>query len=206
MARSVPGTDPRGDPRTALLDAARARFVEQGVARASLAEIRAAAGVSNGSLFHWFPTKAHLARGVYLEALGAFQAAVLAALADDPPARRGVEALVRAHAAWVAAHPDRARVLAELRADTTVEGEPVDWAAANAEAFGALRAWLAPHVADGTVQDLPLGLFLALAFGPALQLTRAWTRRAPTDRTVDVLARAAWRAVATEEAAWTPQR
>ena len=57
-------TDPAAT-RTALLDAARTLFGEQGYAATSVDEIVAAAGVTKGALYHHFGDKADLFRAVY---------------------------------------------------------------------------------------------------------------------------------------------
>ena len=53
----------------AILDAALACFVQQGVTEATLATIRARAHVSTGSRYHHFSSKDHLATALYIEGL-----------------------------------------------------------------------------------------------------------------------------------------
>lgn len=186
------------DSRGAILRAARAAFLERGFATTSLDAVRREAGVSNGSLFHFFPTKNHLARALYVEALSSYQEAVLAALADDPPARAGVERMLDAHVEWVLAHRVEARVLAELREATTIDGAAVDWGTVNAAAFRALRGWIGRGVARGEMAELPLGAWMALVFAPALTLTPGWARGRPPRVPPAVrraLAAGAWAAV-----------
>lgn len=154
-----------------------------------MAEIRADANVSNGSLFHHFPTKAHLARTLYVDTLLGYHHAILKALDGDPPAAQGVAALIDAHVRWVTTHPDDARVLDELRDATRVHGAPVEgaplgsesveWKRVNAEAFGIVHAWIASRVEAGDMVDLPLSSFMALVFAPAVELTRAWVKKRP---------------------------
>lgn len=175
--------------RTSLLRAARDLFLARGFSNVAMAEIRADANVSNGSLFHHFPTKAHLARALYVETLIGYQRTILKALDDGPPAAEGVAALIEAHVRWVTAHPDDARVLDELRDATRVHGasvggptlerESVAWKSVNDDAFRRLSEWISARVEAGDMVDLPLSGFMALVFAPAVELTRGWVKKRP---------------------------
>lgn len=182
----------------AILVAARAHFLELGVADASLDAIRRDAGASNGSFFHHFPTKTHLALALYLAALSSYQASLVAAVADQPRARAGVEKLIDAHVTWVFANPDDARVLADLKEAATIEGAPIDWAVVNHEAFTRLQTWIQRGVDRGELQPLPFLVWLSLVFGPAMMLTSTWALQAEKALAPAVrraLAAAAWAGV-----------
>ena len=60
--------------RSRLLDAAATVFLAHGYAAASMDMVRQAAGVSNGSLYHHFPSKALLADALYAHTLRDFHA------------------------------------------------------------------------------------------------------------------------------------
>lgn len=195
--------DDQPDTRRRLLDAGQALFLAQGVDGTSLDQVRRRACASNGSLYHHFPSKAHLARALYLEALASYHAAVLPALAGSPAAVAGVRAIVERHVAWILRHPDRARVLAELRGATRIDGQWPDWSAVNRRAFDPLQAWIAVEVAAGRMLDMPLDAWLALVLAPAMQLTDGWLRQsrpAVPRRLRALLADAAARAVTPPEA------
>ena len=73
----------RGHDRVAaLMQAARAVFVEKGTEAATMTEIAARAGAAIGSLYQFFPTKEALAEALHVEAAEAMLAA-LAALRHD---------------------------------------------------------------------------------------------------------------------------
>lgn len=169
--------EPTLPTRHRLLQAGAELFLRQGFEATSLDQVRQAAQASNGSLYHHFATKAHLARALYLQALADYQACVAPALDGDPPAADGVRALVLAHIGWVLAQPVPARVLLELRGATRIDGQPPDWSAANAQAFGRLQAWIASEAAAGRMHDLPLDIWLALVLAPTMQLSEAWLRQ-----------------------------
>jgi AcrR family transcriptional regulator len=181
-----------------ILAAAQALFLAQGFEATSMEQVRVKAGVSNGSLYHHCPTKAHLGRALYEAALADYHAALLKAIGEAVPAEDGVRGLVLAHIAWVVKQPQRARVLHELRRTTAIAGAEPDWGALNAEAFATLRRWVGGRQAEGELQPMPFGVWLALVFAPVLQLSPAWARDgkpvAPKLRAL--LADAAWAAVA----------
>lgn len=186
------------DSRRALLLAARACFLERGFAATSVDEIRRRANVSNGSLFHHFPSKSHLARALYLESLESFQEAISRALRDSESASDAIARMIGAHLDWITHEREAARVLVELRDATIIDGTPVDWAEVNARAFDELRELIARSVAAGETIDIPFGVWMALVFAPVLELTRRWVSKpkitiAPAVR--DALIRAAQRAI-----------
>ncbi len=193
--------------RQRLLQAGAQLFLSQGFAETSLDQVRQAAQASNGSLYHHFPTRSHLARALYLEALADYHAALLPVLDKAPPAAAGVRALVIRHIAWLQRQPQHARVLVTLRDATRIDDRSADWADVNAEAFGRLDAWLRDEVAAGRMHRMDLPTFMALVFAPLIQLTGAWLKspRPTVPRSLQQqLADAAVRAVATTPAATAP--
>jgi len=189
---------PAPSTRDALLGAAVSLFLTQGFHPTSMEQVRSAAGVSNGSLYHHFPTKNHLARAVYQAALRDYQASMRSALGEKVSAEAGVQNLVRRHIAWVLRSPRQARFLIELRAFTAIDGQEPDWEWVNAQAFSALKEWIARHVTEGSLQDLPFEVWMALVFAPVMQLTSSWARQEHPKvppRVANALVQAAWRAV-----------
>lgn len=185
--------------RNRLIEAAARIFLEQGVEAASMDRVRQAAGVSNGSLYHHFPTRAHLAGALYLETLRDFHAALLKPLAADPDAESGVRGLLRAYLRWVIAHPERARLLHRLRRSNELEGMEGVWTSPNEEAYAILGNWIGRRVAESALRRLPFAVWMALVFSPAYALTPHWVAQdapavPPSVRTA--LEDAAWHAVA----------
>jgi AcrR family transcriptional regulator len=163
--------------------------------------VRIAADVSNGTLFHYFPTKDNLAAALYLDALRSYQAAVLGALERYPRPKRAVGGAVEAHLSWVARHPDEARCLHEMRQSAT-ESAGQEIFAVNALMQARLRAWLDRQVKAGLVRDLPLDVFVPIAIGPVMEFTKSWLRKPQPKRLAEVaplFADAAWRAVRCRE-------
>jgi AcrR family transcriptional regulator len=182
-----------------ILRAATGLFLEHGFEATSMEQVRQRAEVSNGSLYHHFPTRNHLARALYEQALRDYHSALLKAVAAGVPAEDGVRGLVATHIAWVLKQPQQARVLHELRRTTAIAGAEPDWGGLNAEAYATLRGWCEQQAQAGALQPMPFGVFLALVFAPVLQLTPQWARQprpSVPPRLRALLADAAWRAVA----------
>jgi len=185
-----------------VLEAAVAVFLAHGDAAASMEQVRQAAGVSNGSLYHHFPTKSHLVGAVYAHALRDFHAALGRALDKARDAESGVKGLVRAYIAWVLANPASARLLERLRHRDAPDCEAITQA--NAQVFDRMGRWIQEQVNKGDMQALPFGVWMSLVFAPVRALTPAWTADARPKVGAalrDTLAQAAWLAVSCAHAA-----
>ena len=183
--------------RSRILDAAAKVFLEHGFTEAAMDQVRQAAGVSNGSLYHHFPTKAQLADALYAQTLRDFHGAMLAPLKGRASAESAVKGMVRRYAEWVAQHPDRARLLHELKRAGGLAGSDGEWEQANAEAFAQLREWIARKVEAGEMRDLPFPVWMAVVVAPAMSLTPGWVQAQQVPAKVRAaLEHAAWMAVA----------
>jgi AcrR family transcriptional regulator len=186
----LPATATRGSARERLLRAALVRFHDDGALSATLEDIRREAGVSVGTLYHYFPDKAGLAAELYVELLGQFQDGFLAELRAHASAEEGVKAGVRFYLRWVSSNRAAAALLLgeRPRAHATLRDR-------NQRFFAEAMAWWQTHVHYGTLRDLPFDLIAALWLGPANEYTRHWVagraRRVPA-AAADVLADAAW--------------
>ena len=189
----------RRDTKELILEAALAAFTGLGYEAATIADIRAAAGVSNGSVFHHFGSKEGIAEALYIDGIRRYQQGLLKVLArHQADAAGGIRAVVRYHLDWVERHRDLARFLFDV-------GRP-DWHGARSaelravnEAFAAAVAqWLQPHVAAGRVKPLAGEVFTACVIGPAQLVARGWIaglRKARPTGFAQALADAAWDAV-----------
>jgi AcrR family transcriptional regulator len=184
-----------------LLNAATQVFLAHGFAGASMEMVRQLAGVSNGSLYHHFPTKAKLADVLYTYTLSDFHAALLPCIGERTAAEAGVRGMLRAYVGWVLAHPDRARLLHELRRSGHLSDEG-EWAKASEENFRVLSDWVSRKVAEGQMRKMPFPIWVALVFAPAISLTAHWVKQPdpsvpPAVRSA--LERAAWLAVSPDD-------
>jgi AcrR family transcriptional regulator len=188
--------------RDALLSAALNRFAADGVAATPLDAVRRDAGASVGSLYHAFPGgKADLTAALYVETLAGYQDAFLGELRRAADARSGIECTVQLHLRWHVRHRAAARFLHSAREPELRATMDTPLRERNADFFGAIRAWLSPHVDAGVVRELPTAVLHALWLGPAQELCRHWLAgavRTPGPATRALLADAAWRALRAE--------
>lgn len=185
--------------RSRLLEAATQVFLAQGFAAASMDQVRQAAGVSNGSLYHHFPTKAALADALYAHTLRDFHTLVAKPIAGRASAQNGVKGMVRAYVQWVLAHPEGARLLHELKRSSDFASSPGETAEASAQGFATLREWVQHKTEAGELRAMPFPVWMALVFSPAMTLTRHWVQQpepAVPAAVRNALEHAAWMAVA----------
>jgi AcrR family transcriptional regulator len=186
----LPSAATGGSPRERLLRAALVRFHDDGALSATLEDIRREAGVSVGTLYHYFPDKAGLAAELYVELLGQFQDGFLAELRAHASPEEGVKAGVRFYLRWVSVNRAAAALLlgGRPRGHATLQRR-------NQRFFAEAMAWWQTHVHYGALRELPFELITALWLGPAHEYTRHWVagraRRVPA-ADADVLADAAW--------------
>ncbi|MFI7530244.1 TetR/AcrR family transcriptional regulator [Nocardia salmonicida] len=161
--------------RDRVLQAALECFIEEGYERTSIARIRERSGVSNGALFHHFPTKDSIAGTLYLDAITEIQDGYRQVLEKYPATvARGIDGLIRHQLSWVDTHPDRARFLyAQGRLDQGTEAGS-RLRAMNEDVDATFRKWLAPFLARGEVHDLPTAVVVAIVNGPAHSIAQQW--------------------------------
>jgi AcrR family transcriptional regulator len=182
-----------------LREAALHALTVHGYAGMSMEAVRRAAGVSNGSLYHHFPSRADLAAHLLLDGMTRCQEQILLGLAAAADARAGVCGVVEAQLGWVEAHADLARLLyGDLPDDVLLAAEPA-FSKRNRAYVKAVSRWLDDQAAGGTLRDLPFGVAHALWLGPAQEFCRHWLRgrsRVTPTQATDDLANGAWRALA----------
>lgn len=145
--------------RGALLDAARALFIDKGYAATGTPEIVAAAGLTRGALYHHFADKAALLRGVLEREAAAVAAEIERASRGQATARAALLAGAGAYFAAMSL-PGRTRML--LLDGPAVLGRAEMDRIDQATAAGALRDGLAHGMAQGELRRLPLAALTTL--------------------------------------------
>jgi AcrR family transcriptional regulator len=180
--------------REAILQAALGLFTSQGFANTTIEDIRWASGASVGSIYHHFEGKEGVAEELYIEVLRGYQAGVLELIGRRPPAREGVEGIVRHHLKWMANNPTEARYLFSTRP----RGSRLR--TANRKFFREVFGWLEEQADAGHIRKVRRNLYFPLVIGPSQELSRQWLDglvEEPLEEAADVLAEAAWNAVRT---------
>jgi AcrR family transcriptional regulator len=154
--------------------AAKKLFSEHGYDAVSTAEIRAAAGMSNGSLFHHFENKEGIAVAVFVTLVRAYQAEIGQKLNPTKGAAEGIDAFIRAHNLWIESDPDGARIL--------FNGHHPSWShdallkiRAENQGFGQTLVDWKNNLEDGDrLNNWSIALILATLVGPTQVMCRAW--------------------------------
>jgi AcrR family transcriptional regulator len=179
-------------------EAALRLFVVNGYAGLSMQEVRRGAGISNGSLYHQFDSKAALAAALLVEGMQACQQLVLGILDADPSPDDGVRSTVRAYLGWVEGHREQAALLfADLPDEVLLAAEPA-LAESSRRYVRHVKGWLQQHMDDDVLVERPFEIAHALWLGPTQELSRHWvrgrSRLRPTKAAPD-LAGGAWLAL-----------
>lgn len=189
----------RGATGDRIAEVALRLFTDHGYAGVAMDEVRRQAGVSNGSLYHHYRSRAELAARLLVDGMSACQHNILEVLACCDDAQHGVHGVVHEHLRWVQEHAELARLLySELPDDVVLAAEPA-FSEHNRHYRAAVGAWSSQQVDRGHLVQWPFELTHALWLGPAQEFARHWLRGrstlTPTDAAA-ALAHGAWRALA----------
>jgi AcrR family transcriptional regulator len=146
------------DKRDALMAAATRIIAAQGLS-APTAAIAREAGVSNGSLFTYFDTKADLFNQLYLELKTGMATASLAGLAAGAPLREQFSRMWSNWMRWATSGPGKRRALALLDVSDDITQET---RAAGHQAMADVAEMLERARARGPMRDVPMGFAVAL--------------------------------------------
>ncbi|QPP10265.1 TetR/AcrR family transcriptional regulator [Streptomyces bathyalis] len=163
------------ETREQILNAALECFTEDGYEATTITRIRERGGVSNGALFHHFPTKDAIAGALYVDAMQSVQDRYWRVLAERPATlAEAVSGVIHQQLSWIEANTRRARFLyAQGHLDwSTHAGEELQ--ALNRDLASAYRDWLAPFIESGDARDLPLVVVIAVVNGPAHAVAQRW--------------------------------
>jgi AcrR family transcriptional regulator len=165
---------PRSQDRRDAILAAAARVIASQGTGAATAAIAKEAGVSNGSLFVYFDTKAALLNELYVALKAEMTAAISAGLDTGSEPREQVRRLWTQWLRWSTASPGNRRALAHLEVADEVTAGSRQTAHA---AFGGIAGLLDRSRAGGPMGDAPLGFVLALLTAIAEATVDAVTRQ-----------------------------
>ncbi|WP_367137593.1 TetR/AcrR family transcriptional regulator [Saccharothrix sp. HUAS TT1] len=147
----------------AVLDAALALVEEAGLDGVTISALIARSGVSNGSVYHHFGSRAGLFAVLYGESYAHCVGAVVPAL-DLDDVEGVVRGVVSRYLEWVAANPGRARFL--YAAPSTADP------AVKAAVFEPVARWFAARMAAGELRRVPLWALDPVVMGPAHECAR----------------------------------
>ncbi|MEU4655916.1 TetR/AcrR family transcriptional regulator [Streptomyces sp. NPDC023723] len=149
---------PRSDDKRAAIMAAATRIIAAQGLGAATAAIAKEAGVSNGSLFTYFDTKADLFNQLYLELKADMGAAALGGLpaADE---RAQLLHMWSRWMRWATTHPHKRRALAQLQVSDQITASTHEAASRTMTGMGRI---LERVRANGPMRAAPAALVFAL--------------------------------------------
>ena len=169
-------TKERGlDTRSRILDAALACFIDSGYEQSTIALIRERSGVSNGALFHHFPTKEAIADALYVDAIASFQGGLWELLGRRPRSiRAAVTGTISHQLTWIEENEDRARLL-YMRGHLDWDSQAgVELQKLNRNLGQAFSEWMAPLLASGQIRPMSILMLSAIVTGPVHAIARRW--------------------------------
>lgn len=158
--------------RQRALIAALALFDAQGVDATTIEQVRDAAEVSIGSLYHHFGSREGLVTALYEDLLERYRVALMAELSKHDTPRAFLDTFVRTHIAWSIRHPDAARFLAEHRYHRAVTVAEAKLQRGTAEFMRPLMLLFRPAVEAGILKPVAPDVLISLVVGPV----QAWLR------------------------------
>lgn len=155
---------PRSDQRRSAILSAAIRVIAAEGLSAATATIAKEAGVSNGSLFTYFATKADLLNQLYLEIKKEMGAVILEGLSAESDLRSQMLQIWRHWLRWAVSCSEKRRVLAHLNVsdDITAETRKV-----GHQAMLGIEALLERSRQNGVLRNAPLVFVLALVSATA---------------------------------------
>lgn len=165
-------TDQTQNRRSEILEAALACFSEHGTQGTTIEMICSRSGASVGSLYHHFGDKGGVESALAAEGVAAYQRGLLDILGGSDSPVDAVAAMVHHHISWISDHTEWARYLFTQFRALPESTESVR--AANRQLFGELARWIDRHAGEGRLTPMPPTVFLAVALGPAQEVSRRW--------------------------------
>ena len=150
---------PKSDDRRSAIVSAAIRVIAANGLGAPTAAIAKEAGVSNGSLFTYFETKADLLNRLYVELKVEMAAAALDGLLPGGDIRKQAFYMWSHWLRWATSCPDKRRTLAYL--DVSDEITPESRQTAH-QTMAGIAELLERSRENGPMRDAPLGLVVAL--------------------------------------------
>lgn len=178
----MPVKQRRGEEtRQRLLAAALTVHATHGQDGFTVQAVTTESGVSLGSLYHHFTNFDGLAAALYTRCMADLLDGIVAALERTRTPRAGIRAVVTAYLTFVSTEPAKARFIHASAYASYLPAHEESITAMKAPRMAGMAKWLAPHVAAGSIVDLPDPLTEMLLIGPIAELSRRWLNGADID-------------------------
>lgn len=183
------------DKRERVIRAARKLFVQQGYHNVSIPEIVAAAEVSTGAIYSYFPNKAELARYIHEQTLDSFHALFLARLVGKVTTYEKLRAFAELTYELAETEPDLIEYLLFMRHSEFMQGSPP---ICFTQPFHLLRQIIAEGMERGEVKRgdfFLMGVSFTGAVLRAAELRFCCALETPLTEVAETLIENAWAAI-----------
>jgi AcrR family transcriptional regulator len=151
--------------RDRILASARELFFSNGLDETSIAEICKHSGVSNGSLFHHFPTKEAIALEIFIGIRRHYWVYVIDAMEAESTVPAAAEASVRAAFDFQKRFADEYTFMLDTAAAPWVLKHTTALKDLNTDFVERAMRWAAPYFMKGELPKLSIHTFGAIIFG-----------------------------------------
>jgi len=182
--------------RDRILDAACDLFIAEGYEHTTVARIRAKSGVSNGTLFHHFPTKEAILDALYTDAMKGVNRRYHEALASPPGSLRDLlRSVVGVILSFAVEEPDEAKIIYDLAPPGRESPSREELDLESAQLLKAIKNAMSPYRETGELKAMPDRAMMSILTGPAHLISQYWLSEPdqfpPPTNLIEVLADAA---------------
>jgi AcrR family transcriptional regulator len=147
-----------GDKRAVILEAAVTVIAERGLAAAPTSAISREAGVGEGTLFTYFPTKHELADALYRDLKRQLAEVLLDTMPSTDTFHDVMQHMWNSYIVWGAAHPRHIGVMAQLSTSGMIAKATVEEASAP---FAAMERAGRAAIRSGELHNIPFSMLIA---------------------------------------------
>ena len=187
------------DKRLRIMNTALHLFVEQGYFNTNVPKLAQAAGVSVGTIYHYFRSKEDVAAALFVRHIGAYRARMLGVLEEARSLEAQVKTAVRETLIFIERDPEVARFLFFARHDEFISADnthlrPVDRDDLNKY----MHKFLRQGMREGSLRKIPMQAAIATLMGIPFRYGQLWLEGAYKARPTlmgETLAECAWDAL-----------
>jgi AcrR family transcriptional regulator len=191
-------TEVRNEKKTAIADTAVRLFTERGFHGTPTSLIAREAGVSNGTLFHYFPTKEELINFAYYEIKGRMANEIARGVEEGRTNEDKVRRIWRNTILWGVDHPDEYMFVQQFRSSPFIKKLPPEEVLKDAAAAFEV---LTEIIGESCLRDMEIEVAFAVIYSPIDAVVRSIINSGgdlERDRLIDASFGIVWRGMTGE--------
>lgn len=180
--------------RVAIRDALIADVVENGLGKAPISQIARRAGVSNGTIYIYYPNKDEMLQSVFVEIKSLLHGTMMGAYREARTNADAIRSMWFAMFNFILQNPDMFAFHETVAAENFLNSAQQEKVLSQA---GEIHLALQSAVDDGTLKDMPMDCLISLLLAPAVSLARRMLSNGSKDITkADHVFQAIWDGIA----------